>query len=439
MDYVERQAEQQLHTVLDAFRVVVLHGARQCGKTTLARAVAAERGGTYTTLDDPAVLAAALDDPRTFLLNQPHPLVVDEIQFGGDPLVRAVKMTVDDDGQAGRFLLTGSTNFLTVPTISESLAGRAAIVQLWPLSQTEIEARTTQVDSDSDLDASSAADVDASSGDSVVAAWFRDEFRLGSSADANRDDYLRRLCRGGYPEPFEMEGRLRYRWFDSYVTTVLNRDIVVLGELRAMPAMHRLMRLAAASTATEVNLADWSRRLGIDRRTVESYLGWMRTVFLVHELPAWTRNRTRRAIKRPKLHMLDSGLAATLLRLDAAALRHPNATMTGPLIETFTVNEIVKQISVADEAIDLHHFRDSTGREVDLVLEHTDGRLVAVEIKASASPAPSQMDNLAWLRDFMDRTEPGSFKAGVLLHTGSHALKLGDRLYMLPIEQLWTR
>ncbi len=439
MDYVERQAEQQLHTVLDAFRVVVLHGARQCGKTTLARAVAAARGGTYTTLDDPAVLAAALDDPRTFLLNQPHPLVVDEIQFGGDPLVQAVKMAVDDDGQAGRFLLTGSTNFLTVPTISESLAGRAAIVQLWPLSQTEIEARTTQVDSNSDLDASNAADVDASSGDSVVAAWFRDEFRLGSSADANRDEYLRRLCRGGYPEPFEMEGRLRYRWFDSYVTTVLNRDIVMLGELRAMPAMHRLIRLAAASTATEVNLADWSRRLGIDRRTVESYLGWMRTVFLVHELPAWTRNRTRRAIKRPKLHMLDSGLAATLLRLDAAALRHPNATMTGPLIETFAVNEIVKQISAGDEAIDLHHFRDSTGREVDLVLERTDGLLVAVEIKASASPSPSQMENLAWLRDFMDRTEPGSFKAGVLLHTGSHSLKLGDRLYMLPIEQLWTR
>ena len=437
MDYVARQAEQQLHTVLDVFRVAVLHGARQCGKSTLARAVAAERGGTYTTLDDPAVLAAALDDPRTFLLNQPHPLVVDEIQLGGDLLVRAVKMEVDDDGQPGRFLLTGSTNFLTVPTISESLAGRAAIVQLWPLSQTELEARTTKTDSDPG--GSSAAEVDAASGDSVVAAWFRDEVRLGGSAAANRDDYLRRLCRGGYPEPFDMEGRLRNSWFDSYVTTVLNRDILALGELRAMPAMHRLIRLAAASTATDVNLSDWSRRLGIDRRTVEGYLGWMRTVFLVHELPAWTRNRTRRAIKRPKLHMGDSGLAATLLRLDTAALRHPNATMTGPLIETFAVNEIVKQISAADEAIDLHHFRDSTGREVDLVLERTDGRLVAVEIKASASPAPSQMENLAWLRDSVDRTEPESFKAGVLLHTGSHSLKLGDRLYALPIEQLWTR
>ncbi len=439
MDHVERQAEKRLRAALDTFRVVVLHGARQCGKTTLARAIAAERGGTYTTLDDPAVLAAALDDPRTFLLNQPHPLVVDEVQLGGDPLVRAVKMAVDDDGRAGRFLLTGSTNFLTVPTISESLAGRAAIVQLWPLSQSEVESMPAQGESDSAPEAPNVAAVDNLNGGSVVAAWFRDDFRLGNSTNVNRDDYLRRLCRGGYPEPFEMEGRLRHSWFDSYVTTVLNRDVVALGDLRAMPAMHRLMRLAAASTATEVNLADWSRRLGIDRRTVEGYLGWMRTVFLVHELPAWTRNRTRRAIKRPKLHMLDSGLAASLLRLDPAALRHPNSTMTGQLIETFAANEIAKQISAADEAIDLHHFRDSTGREVDLVLERTGGDLVAVEIKASASPSPSQTDNLAWLRDLMDRTEPESFKAGVLLHTGSHALKLGDRLYMLPIEHLWAR
>ena len=112
--------------------------------------------------------------------------------------------------------------------------------------------------------------------------------------------------------------------------------------------------------------------------------------------------------------------------------------MTGSLIEPFVVNEIAQQISASDEAIDLHHSRDSTGREVDLVLEHIDGRIVAVEIKASASPAPSQMTNLAWLRDLMDRAEPGSFAAGVLLHTGRHALKLGDRLYLLPIDQLWN-
>ncbi len=442
MEYVERQAQRQLHVALDTFRVVVLHGARQCGKTTLARAVAAERGGTYATLDDPAVLAAALDDPRTFLLNQSHPLVVDEVQIGGDSLVRAVKMAVDEHGEPGRFLLTGSTNFLTVPTISESLAGRTAIVQLWPLSQSEL-ARQPARDDDGDgaigdLSASGQAGDGVSAGESAVAAWFRGDIRLGVSASTTLDDYLHRLCRGGYPEPFELQGRPRQRWFDSHVTTVLNRDIVALGALRAAPAMHRLIRLAAASTAAEVNLADWSRRLGIDRRTVDGYLSWMRTVFLVHELPAWARNRTLRAIKRPKLHMVDAGLAAALLRLDVAALRQPNATMVGSLLETFAVNEIAQQIAAADDAIGLHHFRDSAGREVDLVLERTDGQVVAVEIKASASPAPSQVGNLAWLRDLMDRTEPGSFAAGVLLHTGHHALKLGDRLYLLPIDRLWA-
>ena len=437
MDYVERQAQQQVSDALHAFRVVVLHGARQCGKTTLAQAVAAERGGTYATLDDPAVLAAALDDPRTFLLNQPHPLVIDEVQLGGDPLVRAVKMAVDDSGERGRFLLTGSTNFLTVPTISESLAGRAAIVRLWPLSQSELAASPAQVGSDG-AGASGHSDAGALGGDSAVAAWFSGGFRLGASAGATRDDYLRRLCRGGYPEPFELDGRLRQRWFDSYVTTVLNRDIVALGAPRAVPAMQRLVRLAAASTATEVNLTEWSRRLGIDRRTVDDYIGWMHTVFLVHELPAWTRNRTRRAIRRSKLHMADTGLATALLQLDAAALRHPNATMTGPLVETFVVNEIAQQLDASREPIHLHHFRDNTGREVDLLLEHADGRIVAVEIKATASPAPSHTANLAWLRDLIDRAEPGSFAAGVLLHTGPHALKFADRIYLLPIDQLWT-
>ena len=435
MEIVPRDLKPQVGAALDTFRVVVLHGARQCGKTTLAQAVAAERGGTYTTLDDPLVRAAALDDPQTFLHNQPHPLVIDEVQLGGDRLIRAVKMAVDDHGEPGRFLLTGSTNFLTVPTISESLAGRAAILQLWPLSQREIAAHVTIAD---DPAAPGGAGPVAAGVESVISAWFSGEVHLGTSTATARDAYLRLVCRGGYPEPFELTAPSRRRWFDSYVTTVLNRDIVALGDLRAGPALGRLIRLAAASTASEANLSDWARRIGLDRRTVESHLGWMRTVFLIHELPAWTRNRARRAIKRPKLHMTDTGLAAALLRLDANGLRTPNATMTGPLVKTFVVNEIAQQISSADEAIDMYHFRDNTGREVDIVLERTDGSIVAVEIKASASPAPSQLRDVAWLRDRSDQTEPGAFAAGVLLHTGTHALKLGDRLYVLPIDQLWT-
>ena len=163
----------------------------------------------------------------------------------------------------------------------------------------------------------------------------------------------------------------------------------------------------------------------------------MRTVFLVHELAPWTRNRASRAIKRPKLHIADTGLASAVLRVDPAALRTPTATMTGPLMESFAVNEIARQLSASDDEIGLLHYRDNTGREVDLVLESPAGGVVAVEVKATASPSGDQLRHLAWLRDRLDRVEPGTFRAGVLLHCGSHAYKLGDRLHTVPIDHLW--
>lgn len=431
MGHVERRLGPQLEAALDTFRVVVLHGARQSGKTTLAKRVATRRGGTYASLDDPQVLEAALSDPYTFLLAQPHPMVIDEIQLGGDRLVRAVKMCVDDSNERGRFLLTGSTNFLTVPTISESLAGRAAIMQLWPLSQAEIAASAVRAA------VPAPASGPATVSPSPVPRWFSGEVATGPAAGAGRDDCLRLVCRGGYPEPLELAGRARLRWFDSYVSTVVSRDVVALGDVRRSAVLPRLVRLAAASTSREVNFSDWARSLGIDRHTVEAYLGWMRTVFLVHELAPWTRNRAGRAVKRPKLHIADTGLACALLRLDASALRPPTATMTGPLVESFAVNEIARQLSASDEEIDLLHYRDNTGKEVDLVLESGGGGIVAIEVKATASPSGEQLRHLAWLRDRLDRTEPGAFKAGVLLHCGSHAYKLGDRLHTVPIDHLW--
>ena len=348
--------------------------------------------------------------------------------------MRAVKMAVDDTNVPGRFLLTGSTNFLSVPTISESLAGRAAIMQLWPLSQAEIAAAAPRGEPAPAQEVPSGASrVPAG----VVAGWFHGALPAGPESGTTRDDYLRVVCRGGYPEPLDLSGRARLRWFDSYVSTVVNRDVVALGDIRRAAVLPRLVRLAAASTSCEVNHSQWARRLGIDRHTVEAYLGWMRTVFLVHELPAWTRNRADRAVKRPKLHITDTGLASALLRVDAAALRSPSATATGALLESFVINEIAKHLSTTHDAIDLHHYRDNTGREVDLVLEDVSGNIVAIEIKATASPSANQLRHLLWLRDRLDQTEPGAFKAGILLHCGTHAHKLGDRLYTAPIDNLW--
>ena len=231
--------------------------------------------------------------------------------------------------------------------------------------------------------------------------------------------------------------RARSRWFASYAETVVSRDIVALGDIRRGSLLPRLLRLAAANTAREVNTAKWSQHLGADRATVESYLNWLRTVFLVHELTSWTRNRGARVVRRAKMHLTDSGLAAALTGLDEAALRPPTAVATGPLLETFVVGEIARQVSVGDRAVTLHHYRDNAKREVDLVLERHDGAVVAVEVKATASPRAADLRHVAALRDRLDATEPGAFRAGILLHTGLGMLRFGDRLHSAPIDALW--
>ena len=408
-------------------RAVVLHGARQSGKSTLARSVASQRNGTYITLDDAGTLDAALGDPHAFVRGYRHPLVIDEIQVAGQRLVSAIKLAVDEDNVPGRFLLTGSTNFLTVPTISESLAGRVAILRLWPLSQAELASG----------DAGDPSDPVEQPGS--LGRWFEGDLRPSDCGRTGRDEYLEMICAGGYPEVLRRGPRARSAWFDDYVETVIGRDVVALGDVRRAGLLSELLRLAAANTAGEVNLSDWSRRLGADRATVDSYLGWLRTVFLIYDLPAWSRNREARVVRRPKLHLADSGLAAALAGVDPAALRPPTATMTGRLLETFTVGEIVRQLAPVRPRITPHHYRDSSRVEVDLVLERRDGAVVAVEVKATASPRASDLRHLARLRDRLDAAQPGAFRAGILLHTGERSFSMGDRLQTAPIDALWAR
>lgn len=413
MEWTPRHLEPRVCEALDAFRVVVLHGARQCGKTTLARLVTEARGGTYATLDDDAVREAAQADPLTFLTTQKPPLAVDEIQLGGDRLIRMVKRVVDEDPVPGRFLLTGSTNFLTVPTISESLSGRVHIMRLWPFSEAEISREPSNLEK-----------------------WFTDV--PSGHAGLTRDDYLEVVCRGGYPEVFRLTPNARRAWAQSYVETVTQRDIVALANIRKATALPRLLRWAAANTAQEINMTSAGRELGIDRATISSYLEWLETVFLIHHVPAWSRNLAARATRRPKTHLTDTGLVAQLLALDPTMLRAPTATATGPLLESFVVNEIARQNATLAAPLQLSHYRDNHGREVDLILEQSNGLTVAVEIKATSSPSVHQLGNIAWFRDKLDAVSPDMFRAGLLLHTGTQSLKVGDRLYLVPISMLWS-
>ncbi len=422
MENFARHLLPRLNEAMDGFRAVVLHGARQCGKTTTARLLADERGGTYASLDDRATLDAAVADPHGFLLDQPHPLVVDEVQLGGDRVVRAVKQIVDADDARGRFLLTGSTNFLTVPAISESLAGRVRILRLWPLSQAEIAGRPAPGVWDWTESTNKPAHAPAP----------------GGSPRSGRRACMNLVCRGGFPEIVAMRSGLRSGWFESYVETVIERDIVALGDLRRRSVLAPLVRWIAANTSRELNVQTASGRLGIDRATTESYLNWMETVFLMHRLPAWTRSLPSRAVRRPKIHISDTGLAASLLGVGPNALTAPTSPSAGPLFESFAVNEIIRQLSASSPAARAHHYRDHDGHEVDLLLERADGTVTAVEVKATSSPRAEDLRHVAWLRDRIDATAPGDFRAGVLLHTGHQHLTVGDRLHLRPVQTLWT-
>lgn len=421
MKFIARHLHPRVNEALDVFRVVVVHGPRQCGKSTLAKLVADERGGSYVSLDDRDTLSAVTADPLGFLSAGPFPRVVDEVQLGGDLVVRTIKQLVDQSQARGRFLLSGSSNFLTVPTISESLAGRARLLRLWPLSEAELNgAASTVIDKWFD-DPSVPVDVGASD-------W------LGLS---NRRDCLERLCRGGYPEVLDLDPRDRSGWFESYVEMVTLRDLPALADIRRASALPRLMRWVSAASGTEANVAKSARQLKMNRETMTAYLEWLRMVFLLHEAPSWGRNLAGREVRSPKLHVTDTGLAAAMLGLTPDSLDMPNAPATGPLLESFVFNEIIRQSAAAPTSVGVFHYRDQT-REIDLILEGPAGALLAIEVKASSSPNTNQLDAVAWLRDRLDDVQPGTFRAGYLLHTGAQSLTVGDRLHLRPISALWT-
>ncbi len=408
---LERWATKAVLDALEWAPVVLVEGPRQAGKSVLVRdLVGQKRPADYVTLDDAVVLAGAREDPQGFVTLLPDPVIVDEVQRAPG-IFLPIKLVVDADRRPGRFMLTGSANVLLMPKVSDSLAGRMRIVTLWPLSQGEIDGEPP----------------------GFVEALFDAAPLPRVEGTLDRIALARRITRGGFPEAVSLpEGAPRDGWMRDYATTLLERDVRDLAAIGDRVVMPRLLRILAARSGTLLNVSDLSRATGIARATLDRYLAVLNRTFVVRLIPAWSGDVARRLIKAPKVLVADSGLAAHLVGLDAERLLS-DPDRLGPLLDTFVGTELLKQLATIGSRVELMHFRDSRGNEVDWVLEDATGRIVGVEVKSTATPSQRDFKGLRALAASVGER----FCRGVLLHGGTASVPMGEGMWALPIEALW--
>jgi uncharacterized protein len=408
-DLVDRMALKSVSEALADTRVVTVNGARQAGKSTLARIAArAAPNPVIRLLDDPATLRAAHDDPAGFV-DHDGLLVIDEVQLAPD-LFRAIKATVDTDPRPGRFLLTGSAQILALRDLPDALPGRMEIVELWPFSQGEIDGAP----------------------DRFIDAAFALGPAVTRTSPLRKRDYLDRVVRGGFPEAVRRAPRRRTAFFDAYLTTLIERDVRELAAIERRGELRKLLALLAGRSGGLLVPGTLATQHGISRSTLNRYLELLAAVFLIKKVPAWSSGQTGRAIGTPKLAYVDTGIACHLLGQDPARLNEPDGA-SGPMLENFVLMELARQLTWNDERARLYHYRTKDKVEVDAVIESADGRVIAVEVKGGATV---RSEDLAGLRHLADRLGP-RFVAGYVLYTGQQTLPFGERLRALPIDALW--
>ena len=404
---IPRHAAKQVATALADTPVVMVNGPRQSGKTTLVRDFAV-KGRRYISLDDETVLTAARNDPAGFI----RPLdrvILDEVQRAPE-LLRAIKLSVDQDRRPGRFLLTGSANLLTLPTVSDSLAGRMEVVTLLPLSQPELE-RTT--------------------GRFIDLAFSGKAPELFESAADEK--LVQRVLRGGYPEMLWRADPARRRtWARDYIAAIVQRDVRDISSIERLDALPRLLRILAQHSGQLTNFTQLGGQIGLDEKTARKYLGVLEQLFLVRRLEPWHSNRLSRLVKTPKLHFLDSGLLAALLGVTPERVTG-DRTVLGVLLETFVFTEVLKMATLNERQIALFHYRDKDQSEVDLVIEDDSGGVVGIEIKASATVRPADFAGLRKLAGAAGK----NFRLGVVLHDGDAVIGFGDQLFAASLSCLW--
>lgn len=406
--FVPRRAAVAINEALSDTRVVLINGARQCGKTTLARQICASRGATWRSLDRAVMREAAVRSPEDFI-HDVDSLVIDEVQRAPE-LLLAIKESVDRDQRPGRFLLTGSVRLLGMRTVPDLLPGRLETIELWPMSQGEIDEQP----------------------DGFIDAVFAQGSDLQHETHESRSSYIARLARGGFPEALVRAERRRQRFHREYVADLINRDVIQISEIERGPEMRALIYLLAARSGQLVVPHALANSLGLSQDTVRRYLAMLEEVFLIKRIRAWSRNLSSRATGMAKVAMVDSGLAVSLTRQTESTLGEPTSPLGG-LLEAFAAMEIARQLTWSEQQVEMSHYRTRDQVEVDLILENDRGKVVAIDVKASSTVRASDFKGLRHVAERLGE----DFLVGLVLYTGPSTVSFAPRLRAMPLSAIW--
>ena len=405
-----RTIEAQIAEAQQDTPVVLLSGPRQAGKTTLVRHIAEQQSLRYLTLDDELTLLSAREDPVGMIRNLDC-AVIDEIQRAPQ-LLLAIKKSVDEDRRPGRFLLTGSANLMALPTVADSLAGRMETLSLLPLSQTELEHQTGNW-----LDATFTGSI------------------LEAAHPCIGEALIERVLRGGYPEAIaRTTARRRVTWAHQYIDALIQRDVRDIASIEKLDELPRFLRALAQTAGQMSNYSELGGQVGLDYKTASRYIGVFEQMFLVRRINVWARNRLSRVIKTPKLQFIDSGLLSALIDLNQSEIQKDRIRF-GSVLESFVFGELLKHAANSERHYHLLYYCDKDKVEVDFIVENPAGKLIGIEVKASATVKES---DLKGLKKFAALAKD-QFAMGVLLYDGTDTMPLGNGIWAAPLSSLWGK
>ena len=412
---IPRRLGKAILAALETSPSVYVAGPRQAGKSTLVMRLAqTDWPADYITFDEAGMLGAAEANPQGFLQAWENPLVIDEVQMAPE-LFRAFKLSIDEAryndpaSVNGKFLLTGSSSILALPKLADALVGRMSIFTLYPLS---------------------AIEVSAGDGDFLPRLL---ENRFTPGPLRSKHQLADMIVKATFPEISERDQCGRRKWFEDYVSMILQRDVRQIAEIARLGTLPNLLKLLAGRAGGLVNEADIARSLGLNAVTAKNYRILLQMIFLTLEVRPWFRNVGKRLVKAPKCYLIDTSLLCHLLNLTPghAAVHEPH--IFGQIMENFVASELAKQLAVFDHQAELYHFRTSYGKEVDFVLENPGGKVSAIEVKGRDAVAAKDFNGLRELRILAGE----DFVCGVVLYRGDNIIPFDDNLWAVPAAAIW--